>query len=119
MGKKIFLIGGAVFLLIVVVSVIAILGGGKAPRKELTILSHQMTKEIMFGAQRIKGQAKNTGSQTLSQASVDVKFKDAQGVVLDTGSDSIGDLAPGELWNFEIWAPSNVASYEIAVGTLE
>jgi hypothetical protein len=70
-----------------------------------------------------KGEAKNTGTKTLSYATVVVKFKDDEGKVLNTSSDSIADLASGEIWRFEVLYYgtqdiSEVESYEISVGTL-
>ena len=66
---------------------------------------------------------KNTGTKTLSYATIDVKFKDDEGKVLNTSFDSITDLAPGEIWRFEVLYLgtqdiSEVKSYEISVGTL-
>jgi hypothetical protein len=86
----------------------------EAPK--LMILSHQM---YTSGFLKIVGQAKNISSQTLSYASVDVKFRDAQGAVLDTSLDWVYNLSPGDVWNFEVtyWGDeSKVASYEISVG---
>lgn len=52
-----------------------------------------------------------------------MKFKDDEGKVLNTSFDSITDLAPGEIWRFEVLYLgtqdiSEVKSYEISVGTL-
>ena len=93
---------------------------------ELTILSHEMVLEEItenYYNLWVKGEAKNTGTKTLSYATIDVKFKDDEGKVLNTSFDSITDLAPGEIWRFEVLYLgtqdiSEVESYEISVGTL-
>jgi hypothetical protein len=87
----------------------------------LTILSHEMTTGAMY-ILKVTGQAKNISSGKLNYAEVDVRFKDAQGVILQTGVENIADLNPGDVWDFEVLYPSSniskVASYEISVGTI-
>ena len=88
---------------------------------ELTILSHEMTSEGTY-ILKVTGQAKNTSSEKLNYAEVDVRFKDAQGAVLETFIDNIADLNPGDVWDFEVIYPSKnnseVAGYEISVGPI-
>ena len=87
----------------------------------LTILSHEMTTAGMY-IMKVTGQAKNISSEKLNYAEVDVRFKDAQGAILQTGVENIADLNPGDVWDFEVIYPSanisRVASYEISVGTI-
>jgi hypothetical protein len=90
----------------------------QAPK--LMILSHRMDTSVFL---KIVGQAKNISNQTLSYASVEVKFRDAQGAVLDTSGDYIFNLSPGDVWNFEVtyygdrWGDNFTGvTYEISVG---
>ena len=89
--------------------------------EKLTILSHEMTTVGMY-ILKVTGQAKNSSSEKLNYAEVDVRFKDAQGAILQTGVENIADLNPGDVWDFEVIYPSanisKVASYEISVGTI-
>ena len=90
---------------------------------ELSILSHNMTVEynelLNWYTAKVTGQAKNIGNETFSFASVDVKFYDANGTLLDTGVDSITDLEPNETWSFEILHidDTEIVAYKIAVGS--
>lgn len=94
----------------------------RAPAEQLTILSHEMSATD-FGIEKVvTGQAKNTGTNKLTYAEVEVEFKDAHGAVLRTSLDSVAGLDAGDTWSFEVMCPgrddSNVAGYEITVGTL-
>jgi len=116
------------FTVLLLISMFSFLVAGCVAIKstELTILSHEMVLEEItenYYDLWVKGEAKNTGTKTLSYATIDVKFKDDEGKVLNTSFDSITDLAPGEIWRFEVLYYgtqdiSEVESYEISVGTL-
>lgn len=85
----------------------------------LQIVSSKMISEG-YGYYKVKGQAKNIGSETLGYASVDVKFYDKKGNLLDSGIDNINNLAPGETWNFEAYYygdSGKPAKYVIAPGS--
>lgn len=96
-------------------------GPAPAVREELTILSHEITRDE-WGDPIVTGQAQNTGTAKLTWASIDVKYKDASGAVIDTSLDGIDDLEPSEVWNFRVpylgTQGDSIASYEISVGTL-
>jgi len=61
----------------------------------------------------VRGQIKNDSSYEASIVTVQLKFKDADGAVLNSASDSIPNLAAGETWNFDMrylhWDESKVA----------
>ncbi len=93
-------------------------GGGEVTSGELSILDHHM--DVEGSSVYVRGHAKNIGEKQLSWASVDVKFYDADGSVVGTGSDYTQDLDPGETWSFEVWYYDpdwEVDSYKIAVGS--
>jgi len=74
------------------------------PRKDLTILTHKYVDEgklltSYYG--KIIGTAQNTGTEPVD-AFIRAKFFDDKGVIIDTGIDSIDDLVPGEVWEFEL-----------------
>jgi hypothetical protein len=73
-----------------------------------------------YGAPVVRGTAKNVSSSNLRYAFVKVKFYDAAGNVLDTLSDYIIDLGPGETWNFEViyFGSRNVKNYKIGVESI-
>ncbi|QSZ68199.1 hypothetical protein RJ40_12185 [Methanofollis aquaemaris] len=54
------------------------------------------------GYLHVSGTAKNVGDETLSSAQIDAKCYDKDGVLLQTKSDLVRDLEPGELWEFEV-----------------
>lgn len=89
--------------------------------EKVTILSHEMTTEGTC-ILKVIGRAENISSERLNYAEVDVRFKDAQGAVLEIGIENTTNLNPGDVWDFEVVYPSNnisdVASYEISVGTI-
>ena len=66
----------------------------------LQILNHKMVTGD-YGNIEVTGQAKNTGSENMGYASVDVKFYDANGNLLGSGLDNINNLGSGETWNFK------------------
>jgi hypothetical protein len=75
----------------------------------------------------VTGQAGNRTSQTLAYGSVTVTFKDAQGTILGTASDSTNnrslgysaEMPPGDIFTFYVRYEnaSNVASYELSFST--
>lgn len=84
----------------------------------LVILNSKMTAGS-YGEYDVTGQAMNNGSESMSYASVNAKFYDKSGNVLNSGLDNINDLGPGEKWNFKIMymGDSAPSSYKIAVGS--
>lgn len=84
----------------------------------LQIVSHKMVSGG-YGTYYVRGQAKNTGDKNLGYASVDVKFYDANGNLLDSGLDNINNLGPGETWNFEAMylGEGKPSTYKIAAGS--
>lgn len=87
-----------------------------APAEKLQILSHTMSRSKTGAFLYIKGTAKNVSSSRLGYAEVKVKFYNAAGTLLDTSSDTITDLDPGETWSFEVMIfdeDQKVASYKI------
>jgi hypothetical protein len=91
-----------------------------ATTEKLQILSHSMSRSETGTFVYIKGTAKNVSSSRLSFASVNVKFYDADGTLLDTSLDVISDLDPGETWSFEVGYYDEYlkyASYKIGVGS--
>ena len=95
-------------------------GKAAAPSSELEILEHH--GEIgEYGNLYVVGQAKNTGSKSLSYAEIRVKFYDADGNLLGSSFDNINDLGAGETWRFKViymgMDTEKVSSYKIAAGT--
>jgi len=91
-----------------------------APTEKLQILSHSMSRSETGTFVYIKGTAKNVSPSRLSIACVDVKFYDAAGILLDTSSDVVFDLDPGETWSFRVQMvdeEQKVVTYKIGVGT--
>ncbi|MGB9977876.1 FxLYD domain-containing protein [Methanobacterium sp.] len=84
----------------------------------LQIVSSKMVSDG-YGGYTVKGQAKNIGSETLGYASIDVKFYDKNGDLLDSSFDNINNLAPGETWNFKAYyyGDGKPAKYVIAPGS--
>jgi len=68
----------------------------------------------------IVGTAKNIGGRKISYGSVEAKFYDKNGYLLNNGLDNFNDLEPGEMWKFKIVYlgsdVSEVSTYTIDVG---
>ena len=71
------------------------------PRGELKILSHSMARGASDSV-AVQVTIKNAGSSTIELAQVKVNFHDAQGKLIDSSSDAVMNLGPGESWSFEI-----------------
>lgn len=126
---------GLIFCVLLVASVVAVSGctgndnfnqssnsssssnSGSSDEK-LQIVNHKMTQGS-YGTYEVTGQAKNIGNTNLGYASIDVKFYDSQGNLLNSGLDNINNLGPGETWNFKALytGEGKPASYKIAVGS--
>jgi len=86
------------------------------PAGELDILRHSMNKGDS-GSVEVEVMVKNVGPLTIELARVKVNFYDAEGSLIDSSSDAVMNLRPGEIWNFEIVCPGpgceRVKGYEI------
>jgi len=89
--------------------------------EDLEILDHELQYEgggWTFYA-TVVGTAKNVGTERISHSSVKVKFYDADGNLVGSGSDWVSDLDPGETWKFSAVCTTmdvEVESYKIGVG---
>jgi len=83
--------------------------------EELTIVDHSLGYDNFWGYAEVTGTVKNTGDNTVEFGFVRVKFYDSSGNVIDTSSDSVQDLEPGETAKFEVacWEGEEVGDYEI------
>lgn len=115
MTKKLLAIAGILPALLLVTSC-AGAGSGPAQSGELTVLNHTMTRGES-GNVAVRVTVKNTGPVTAELAEVTVSFYDADRNLIDSSSDSVINLRPGETWDFEISCQgtqcSQVRSYEI------
>lgn len=93
---------------------------GEAERLE--ILDHELQYEgsgFYFTAS-VVGTAKNVGTKRISHSSIKVKFYDADGNLIGSGTDFVSDLDPGETWKFSAMCTTmneEVESYKIGVGS--
>ena len=89
--------------------------------EKLVILDHELQYEgsgWTFYA-TVVGTAKNVGTERISHSSVKVKFYDADGNLVGSGTDMVSDLDPGETWKFSAMCTTmdvEVESYKIGVG---
>jgi len=89
----------------------------------LEILDWQLLPyDNMFMPWVVTGHAKNVSGHTLSYASVNAQFYDANNVLLTSWLDNITDLAAGVTWEFNVYCmDSNVADRvhhaTVSVGT--
>ena len=92
-------------------------GAGSPPLAgELTVLNHEIIKGEA-GTAAVKVTVKNVGRVNAELAQVTVKFYDTSKNLIDSSSDSVMNLGPGETWDFEITCEGTrcheVSSYEI------
>ena len=98
------------------------IGSGPLPQAKLTVVNHEMTR-LESGDVEVQVTVKNTTMATAELAQVTVNFYDAGKGLIDSSSDSIMNLGPGETWDFKLACQrtrcSEVSSYEIEtmVGT--
>ena len=90
--------------------------GSPPPAGELAVINHEIIKGES-GTVAVKVTVKNVGSVKAELAQVTVKFYDASKNLIDSSSDSVMNLGPGETWDFEITCQGTrcheVSSYEI------
>ena len=83
---------------------------------KLEVISHNMSKDDS-GRVGVSVTVKNVGSTTVEFAQVKVNFTNAQGNLIDSSSDGVMNLRPGESWNFRIGCSEvgcdQVRDYEI------
>ena len=120
----------SIVIVLIIIGIISALGCMESPEysdsgsvstgSEIEILEHHMETGD-YGIINVVGQAKNTGSKSLSYAEIRVKFYDANDGLLDSSIDNINDLGAGETWNFKVMYlgldDEKVDSYKIAAGT--
>ena len=86
------------------------------PTGKLEILNHSLTREDS-GAVKVEVTVKNAGPSTIELAKVTVSFQDAQENLIDSSSDAVMNLKPGENWIFEFTCPGTdcdqVMNYKI------
>ena len=92
-------------------------GTGSTPLAgELAVINHDMTRGES-GSVEVQVTIKNVGSVMVELAQVTVSFYDADKNLIDSSSDSVMNLRPGEIWDFEITCQgarcSQVKGYEI------
>jgi len=90
-------------------------GSGPPPKGELAVINRALTRSAS-GNVTVQVTVKNVGPVMVELARVTVKFYDAQKGLLDSSSDSVMNLGPGETWDFSIACQgdsSQVKSYEI------
>jgi hypothetical protein len=108
--------GMAIILLMMLASGGACVQTGSAPRAELTVLKHELTRD-QSGKAVILVTVKNTSNVKAELAEVKVRFYDAQKNLIDSSRDSVMNLGPDETWDFTIACQSDrgneVKSYEI------
>lgn len=92
-------------------------------RGQLQIIDYHTETEgsEYFKVLYIVGTAKNVGGKKLSYGSVEAKFYDSNGNLLNNGLDNFNNLEPGETWKFKIvYLGSDVGEvsrFDIAVGS--
>ncbi len=94
------------------------IGSGPPPQGKLAVVNHEMTRGESGGV-AVQVTVKNTGMATAELAQVTASFYDADKGLIDSSSDSVMNLGPGETWDFEITCQgtrcSQVSSYEIEI----
>ncbi len=90
--------------------------GSTPPAAKLAVISHEMTGGEAGGV-TVQVTVKNVGSAVAELAEVTVSFYDTDRSFIDSSGDSVMNLRPGEIWDFEIVCQgarcSQVKSYEI------
>jgi len=86
------------------------------PVGELAIIKHSLTRGDS-GSVEVQVKVKNVGSSIIELAQVKVNFHDDEGNLIDSSSDAVMNLRPGESWDFEIACSGagcdQVKNYEI------
>ena len=110
------------WLVIAIIIVAVLLAGGcigtgsPAPAGKLAVINHDMNKEES-GSVKVEVTVKNVGSVVVGLAQVTVNFYGADNNFIDSASDAVMNLGPGEIWDFEIACESarcsQVKTYEI------
>ena len=101
--KKWYVIASILVVMLLATSCFAI-GRTPPPAGELKVLSHSMTRGDS-GSVEVRITVENTGSSVIELAQVKVGFYDAKGNLIDSSSDGVMNLRPGETWDFEITCP--------------
>lgn len=104
-------------VLIAMLLVAGCTGMGSTPLAgELAVINHDMTRG-KSGSVEVQVTIKNVGSVMVELAQVTVSFYDADKNLIDSSSDSVMNLRPGEIWDFELACQgtrcNQVKSYEI------
>jgi hypothetical protein len=90
--------------------------GSTPPATKLAVINHEMTGGES-GSVTVQVTVKNVGSVIAELAQVTVSFYDTNKSFIDSSSDSVMNLRPGEIWDFEIACQgtrcNQVKSYEI------
>lgn len=84
----------------------------------LELADHEFAFEGGYKGSVVRGTVTNTSEETISLAEVRVRVFDDGGTYLGQYMDSIGDLAAGTTWQFEVIllvSPADIATYDIAV----
>ena len=93
-----------------------VIGKSPPPAGELKILSHNMTRGDS-GSVEVRITVENIGASVIELAQVNVSFYDGKGNLIDSSSDAVMNLRPGESWEFEIACPgagcAKVERYDI------
>jgi len=86
-------------------------------KHELTILEHELVKQMYRDGPEVVGQVRNDTGFTLESVEVDVRWYSAGGALLGTSSGYLLDyLPPGEVWEFRVRGAcefDRVADYKI------
>lgn len=103
-------------ILIAIMPVAGCTDSSSLQQGELAVINHNMTREES-GIVEVQVTVKNVGKVMAELAEVTVNFYDASKNLIDSSSDSVMNLGPGEIWEFEIECQgtrcSQVKSYEI------
>jgi hypothetical protein len=103
-------------ILIAIMPVAGCADSSSSQQGELAVINHKMIRGEP-GSVAVQVTVKNVGPVTAELAEVTVSFYDAGKNLIDSSSDSVMNLRPGETWEFEIACQgthcSQVKSYEI------
>ena len=115
MIKKWTVIAGILIAIMLVVGCTG-MGSSSPQLGELAVINHEMTRGES-GSVAVQVKIKNVGTVVAELAQVTVSFYDAQKKLIDSSSDSVMNLRPGETWEFELECQgercSQVKSYQI------
>jgi subtilase family serine protease len=103
-------------ILIAIMPLIGCTDSSPPQQGELAVINHEMAREES-GTVKVQVTVKNVGPVMAELAEVTVNFYDAGKNIIDSSSDSVMNLRPGETWEFEIVCQGErcrqVKSYEI------